>query len=106
MTNSVAEEGVNNVDLARRVYERGNDSLKSSGDKESRALLLEAWRDFENEHGDEDSRTKIAAKMPRRTKKRRRVVAEDGVSTTLIFSFNELCHIVLTLFEQLNGFFI
>lgn len=83
MTNTVAEEGLNSIDLARRIYERGNDSLKSSGDKESRALLLEAWRDFENEFGDKESQSSITTKMPRRVKQRRRVVAEDGVNTNV-----------------------
>lgn len=78
MTNP-AVEGINNVELARRIYERGNKALKSSGDKESRALLLEAFGDFENEFGDDKSREKITAKLPKRIKRRRRIVSEDGV---------------------------
>ena len=54
--------------------------MRSKGDKDNRALLLEAWRDFENENGDAESQAKIAEKMPRRIKCRRRVVGEDGVS--------------------------
>lgn len=94
MNNTVTEDGVHSVDLARRIYERGNDSLKSSGDKDSRALLLEAWRTFENEYGDEESRAKITAKMPRRVKQRRRVIAEDGVSL-LAFNFNLIFQILV-----------
>ncbi|XP_033331607.1 pre-mRNA splicing factor crn [Megalopta genalis] len=78
LANSTAEDGVDNVVLARRIFERGNDALRSSGDKESRALLLEAWRDFENEKGDDETRVKIMEKMPRRIKRRRRIVGEDG----------------------------
>ncbi|CAL7943728.1 unnamed protein product [Xylocopa violacea] len=78
LANSTSEDGVDNIVLARRIFERGNDALRSNGDKESRALLLEAWRDFENEKGDDETRTKIMEKMPRRIKRRRRVVGEDG----------------------------
>ncbi|XP_034183780.1 pre-mRNA splicing factor crn [Osmia lignaria lignaria] len=78
LANTASEDGVDNVALARRIFERGNDALRSSGDKESRALLLEAWRDFENEKGDDETRAKIIEKMPRRIKRRRRIVGEDG----------------------------
>ena len=78
LANSVSEDGVDNVVLARRIFERGNDALRSNGDKESRALLLEAWRDFENEKGDDETRAKIMEKMPRRIKRRRRIVGQDG----------------------------
>lgn len=81
VNNTVEEEGLDKIVLARRIYERGNSALKSAGDKDNRALLLEVWRTFENEYGDEESRAKIAAKMPRKVKQRRKRVAEDGVST-------------------------
>ena len=105
MSNTVSEEGVKNVDLARRIYERGNDSLKSNGDKQSRALLLEAWRDFENEFGDADSQAKISAKMPRRVKQRRRVVAEDGVIVE-IFNLCLVVHYYYYLFCTVTIFLI
>ena len=79
MSNPIAEEGLNNAVLARRIFERGNHALRDNGNKESRALLLEAWRDFENTHGDEESQVKIMEKMPRRVKRRRRVVGDDKV---------------------------
>lgn len=78
--NNTVEEGLDKIILARRIYERGNNALKSAGDKENRALLLEAWREFENDYGDEESRVKIAAKIPRKVKQKRKRVAEDGVS--------------------------
>lgn len=67
------------VSLARRVYERANTSLRSVSDKEERVLLLEAWRTFEETHGDESSLEKVKQRMPRRIKRRQRVQAEDGV---------------------------
>ncbi|XP_055540940.1 protein crooked neck [Wyeomyia smithii] len=68
-----------NVQLSRRVYERANDSLKNVAEKESRVLVLEAWRDFEKEHGDADSLRKVMLKMPRKVKKRQKIVSESGV---------------------------
>ena len=68
-----------NAALARRVYERANDCLRTLNDRESRVLLLEAWRDFEKESGDEESMQKVLAKMPRRVKKRQKIVSETGV---------------------------
>lgn len=68
-----------NVELARRVYERANDSLRSAGEKESRVLLLEAWKEFETEIGDEVKLEKVLAKMPRRVKKRQKIISEAGV---------------------------
>lgn len=67
-----------NISLARRVYERANDSLRNVGEKESRVLLLEAWCDFENNQGDSDTIANVNGRMPRRIKKRQKVIAEDG----------------------------
>lgn len=72
-----SEEGMN-VSLSRRVYERGNDCQRNLNDREARVLLLEAWRDFEKESGDNDSLDKVLKKMPRRVKKRQRIVSESG----------------------------
>jgi crooked neck len=79
---SAAEEG--NVALARRVYERANQSLRGANVKEERVLLLEAWRDFETQNGDDESLQNVKQRMPRRVKKRQRVQADDGVS---LFAF-------------------
>ncbi|XP_043284796.1 protein crooked neck [Venturia canescens] len=89
LENPVVEEGIDSVVLARRIFERGNAALRSSGEKESRAMLLEAWRDFENERGDDESRAKIREKMPQRIKIRKRVVSDDGTDDgwTEVFDF-------------------
>ncbi|KAK5650608.1 hypothetical protein RI129_001637 [Pyrocoelia pectoralis] len=76
--NNKTEDGLN-VLVARRVYERANEGLKNSLEKEVRVLLLENWRDFETQNGDEENRTKVESKMPRRIKKRQKVIDEDGV---------------------------
>lgn len=68
-----------NVRLARRVYEKANESLKNGVEKEARVLLLENWKEFEETHGDDSSCEKVNSKMPRRIKKRQKVIDEDGV---------------------------
>jgi crooked neck len=77
LTSETTEDGMN-VSLARRVYEKANDCQKNLNDRDSRVLLLEAWRDFEKENGDEDSLEKVLKKMPRRVKKRQKIVSETG----------------------------
>lgn len=68
-----------NIDLARRVYERANDYLRNGAEKESRVVLLEAWRDFEMQHGTENTYNKVIEKMPRRVKKRQKIISESGI---------------------------
>lgn len=66
-------DGDINIGQARRVFEKANENLKHSVEKESRVLLLENWKDFESAHGDEVSREKVNNRMPRRIKKRQKV---------------------------------
>lgn len=75
--NNESEDGMN-LKLARRVYERANESLKNSVEKEARVLLLENWKEFEAAHGDDETKKKVEEKMPRRIKKRQKVIDEDG----------------------------
>jgi len=68
---------------ARHVYQQANKQLRQHQDtqergKEERLMLLEAWRDFEEEEGDEKSRAQVGDLMPRRVKKRRKIETEDG----------------------------
>ena len=57
-------------DLARRVFERAYEDLKSKGQKHERYALLKFWKDFEEELGDKDLIAKVEAKMPVVGKKR------------------------------------
>lgn len=77
LTSESTEDG-QNVSLARRVYERGNECQRNLNDREARVLLLEAWRDFEKTSGDDESIDKVLKKMPRRVKKRQKIVSETG----------------------------
>jgi crooked neck len=61
----------------KQVYERANKSLRGAG-WEEHVLLLEAWRDFEPQNGDEKSLENVMQKMPQRVEKRQRIEADDG----------------------------
>uniref|UniRef100_A0A914Y3B7 Crooked neck protein n=1 Tax=Panagrolaimus superbus TaxID=310955 RepID=A0A914Y3B7_9BILA len=64
-------------DKARATFKRANDSLESSP-AEERILLLETWLEFERTHGNEEEQTAVEKLMPKRVKKRRPILAEDG----------------------------
>lgn len=76
--NNVNSEEKMNVALTRRIYDRANESLKSSSEKEARVLLLESWAEFEKQYGNESSQEKVNSKMPRKIKKRQKIIDEDG----------------------------
>jgi len=66
------------VEQARHVYEEANQSLRSNPDKEHRLMLLEAWRDFEEERGHDKNLQQVMDLMPKRVKKRRKLEEEEG----------------------------
>ena len=63
---------------ARHVYEEANKKLRQGQEKEERLMLLEAWREFEKEGGDDETKKVVDDLMPRRIKKRRKIQSEDG----------------------------
>jgi crooked neck len=65
------------VERARTIYKRANQALEGAP-AEERLLLLEQWKEFEQEHGTEAERTSIEKMMPKRVKKRRQITATDG----------------------------
>ncbi|KAH8028453.1 hypothetical protein HPB51_016904 [Rhipicephalus microplus] len=70
--------GKDPVPLARTIFERANKELRNAAEKEERLMLLESWSEFEASHGDEQSQESVAKQMPKKVKKRRRIVNEDG----------------------------
>jgi len=68
---------------ARHIYEEANKSLRNASNaseqsgKEPRLLLLEAWVEFEKEHGSDESLKKVSHLLPKRVKKRRKIESED-----------------------------
>ncbi|KPM06266.1 crooked neck-like protein [Sarcoptes scabiei] len=67
----------NAVINARKIYDRANQSLKNM-EKESRLMLLEAWLEFETQHGDEKSLVAVRKQLPKKVKKRRKIRTDDG----------------------------
>ena len=61
------------------MYEEANKKLRQGQEKEERLMLLEAWREFEKEEGDEKTRKVVQDLLPRRIKKRRKIQSEDGM---------------------------
>jgi hypothetical protein len=66
---------------ARGVFRRAYDHFKSTKSAEERVLVLEAWHQFELALGPDNARNAadVAAKKPRKVKKKRMIEAEDGV---------------------------
>ncbi|TRY64125.1 hypothetical protein TCAL_08221 [Tigriopus californicus] len=64
---------------ARRIYEEANNSLREvqTAEKEPRVMLLEAWREFEREHGEDTDLKRVMDLMPRRVKKRRKIETDN-----------------------------
>lgn len=66
------------VQKCRQVYEDANRSLRNCEEKEERLMLLEAWRDFENQFGSAQNQERVRKLLPEKVKKRRKITAEDG----------------------------
>ncbi|KAH7104467.1 pre-mRNA-splicing factor CLF1 [Auriculariales sp. MPI-PUGE-AT-0066] len=65
------------AEMARKVFEKAYQDLKNRGLKEERVRVLEAWKDFEQEHGTRDQVAAVQTRMPVVSKRRRK--AENGV---------------------------
>lgn len=70
-----------NIANARAVFQRANRALRMCQEKEQRLMLLEAWRDFEDEFGDAENEEKVKKLMPRKVTRRRQVTTDDGSQT-------------------------
>ncbi|XP_077166467.1 crooked neck-like protein 1 isoform X3 [Paroedura picta] len=62
----------------RQIYEEANKTMRNCEEKEERLMLLESWRNFEEEFGTESSKERVEKLMPEKVKKRRKLQAEDG----------------------------
>eukprot|EP00310_Coccolithus_braarudii_P026009 CAMPEP_0183337974 /NCGR_PEP_ID=MMETSP0164_2-20130417/5431_1 /TAXON_ID=221442 /ORGANISM="Coccolithus pelagicus ssp braarudi, Strain PLY182g" /LENGTH=743 /DNA_ID=CAMNT_0025507747 /DNA_START=8 /DNA_END=2237 /DNA_ORIENTATION=- len=63
---------------ADEVFTEAEAHFKDSGQKEERVLVLEAWRVMLDEVGDRGDAAELAARMPKRVKRKRQVVTDDG----------------------------
>ena len=59
---------------------KANDNNENN-EKEHRLLLLEEWKEFEREYGNEEDLDKVSRLMPRKVTKRRQITTEDGSQT-------------------------
>uniref|UniRef100_A0A8C0GMA7 Crooked neck pre-mRNA splicing factor 1 n=1 Tax=Chelonoidis abingdonii TaxID=106734 RepID=A0A8C0GMA7_CHEAB len=62
----------------RQVYEEANKTMRNCEEKEERLMLLESWRNFEEEFGTDCNKERVEKLMPDKVKKRRKLKAEDG----------------------------
>uniref|UniRef100_A0A8C7K6E4 Crooked neck pre-mRNA splicing factor 1 n=1 Tax=Oncorhynchus kisutch TaxID=8019 RepID=A0A8C7K6E4_ONCKI len=62
----------------RGIFEEGNKGLRSCEEKEERLMLLESWKEFEQEFGSDTTRERVKKLLPEKVKKRRKLTAEDG----------------------------
>ncbi|KAM1223772.1 hypothetical protein ACFX2G_043713 [Malus domestica] len=78
----VIEQKEQCIQRARRVFERALDYFRTSAPeiREQRSTLLEQWLNMEEEFGDFGGVTLVQAKLPRRSKRKRPTVIEDGGS--------------------------
>ena len=65
-------------DSSRETFQKAYNQLKEDDLKEERVLLLDAWRVFEKAKGDNLSLAMVEDKMPRRVKRKRMRVDENG----------------------------
>jgi len=64
---------------ARDVYRRADRALaEAGGEKEARVMVLEAWRAAEEAAGEAAAAAEVERRMPRRVKRRRALLGEDG----------------------------
>ncbi|XP_070658235.1 crooked neck-like protein 1 isoform X2 [Bos indicus] len=62
----------------RQIYEEANKTMRNCEEKEERLMLLESWRNFEDEFGTASDKERVDKLMPEKVKKRRKVQADDG----------------------------
>uniref|UniRef100_A0A8C0W8T6 Pre-mRNA-splicing factor Syf1/CRNKL1-like C-terminal HAT-repeats domain-containing protein n=1 Tax=Castor canadensis TaxID=51338 RepID=A0A8C0W8T6_CASCN len=73
---SSGKEG--SVAKCRQIYEEANKTMRNCEEKEERLMLLESWRNFEDEFGTVSDKDRVDKLMPEKVKKRRKVQADDG----------------------------
>jgi crooked neck len=63
---------------AREVFSQAEEYFKETGDKESRLIILESWREFEKTFGDDTSLSLVDRRLPQRITRKRPIIGEDG----------------------------
>lgn len=66
--------------MAREVYKKAYNELKNSATNESRVMVLDAWKEYEMENGGDETKVEyVQSLMPKQIRKRRKIIADDGV---------------------------
>ena len=66
------------IEGAADVFAEAEKHFKTSGQKEERVMILDAWKEMEVGTGDEDRLAVVTSKMPKRLKKKRPVRDDAG----------------------------
>ncbi|KAG2172824.1 hypothetical protein INT43_000174 [Umbelopsis isabellina] len=66
-----------NTTRARQVFEDAYKTMKEKELKEERVVLLESWKDFEENHGTKETLETVMAKMPKTVKRSKKRKTED-----------------------------
>ncbi|KAF0992262.1 hypothetical protein HZS_6130, partial [Henneguya salminicola] len=74
-------EEENCLERARDVFIRANDVLKMAEEIDQRIHLVKTWKDFEDQYGIKETIEKVKSMLPKKIKKRRKIVDENGVET-------------------------
>eukprot|EP00808_Paulinella_micropora_P006480 g12364.t1 len=79
VSHALFEASLNEFDKARAIFEEADSNFKGQEEqREERKILLESYRDFEKAYGDEEKLNQVKARLPRRVKKKRQIVLDDG----------------------------
>jgi len=72
------ESSLGNTKAAREIFKEGFQVLKPAELTEERVMLIEAWRQFEDDFGDGISQKHVETNLPKRVKKRRKIQTAEG----------------------------
>lgn len=73
----------------RRIFKEANVLFKQKGLKEERAVVIQAWKQYEESHGSEESLNDITKKIPVIVKRRRLIEGEEEEYLDYIFPEDE-----------------
>ena len=83
------KNGDNIHNTVRDIYKKAYSELKNSATNESRVMILEAWKEYEIMNDQDDTYVEYVQNlMPKQIRKRRKIIADDGVSLIILFFFN------------------
>ncbi|KII66200.1 Crooked neck-like protein 1 [Thelohanellus kitauei] len=74
-------EEPDSFDKARAIFRRADEILKQLEDIDQRILLVKTWKDFEDQYGTKETIDEVKGILPRKVKKRRRIIDENGNET-------------------------